>query len=244
MTRRRKRTYSRLSARERKRYTRQTVLFSFLTILLIIAIIVWGIPSLVKVAIFLGDLRSSSQPISGEDTIPPPPPVFQPILDATNSAQIRVEGFAEEGSTVIISVNNSEVAEVIVESDGEFLVNNLELEGGENRISASAIDSSGNKSHPSSTHRVRYDANPPTLEITAPENRSTFYGQQERITQVRGSAEPGSQVLINDSFVILSQDGSFSHNITLETGENTITVIARDRAGNEIVEKIKVNYEE
>lgn len=239
-----RRKYSRLSARERRRYARQTVLFTFLTIILIAAIVIWGVPSLVKVAIFLGDLRSSSQPISGEDTIPPTPPVLQPLSEATSSPTMRLEGFAEEGATVIVSVNNAKKAEMVVESDGEFLFNSLRLEDGENRISAVAIDDAGNESRPSSTYRVTYDAFPPNLELLSPKDSSSFYGASEKIVQVTGITDTDATVKVNDKLVIVGQDGKFSHNLELSNGENEITVIARDRAGNEMVERIKATYEE
>lgn len=244
MARKKYRRHSRLSRREKKKYNRQTILFTFLTIFLIIAIIFWGIPSLIRMAIFLGDLRSSSQPITGQDAIPPPPPILQPLFEATSSAAIRVEGFAEEGSTVVLSINGSDAYEVLVESDGEFLFNQVRLKSGENKIIARSIDTSSNESRPSSTFTVIYDVDPPKLEVSSPDDGASFYGFSERNIRVNGTADKDSVVRINNAFIILSQEGTFSHLFALSTGENVIRIVARDRAGNETIEERTVNYEE
>lgn len=244
MPRRKYLKYSRLSRKERKKYTRQTFLLTILTIFLLIAIIFWGIPSLIKLAIFLSDLRSSSQPISGEDTIPPSPPVLQPLPDATSSAVIRVEGFAEEGSTLVLFVNRKEQYELLVESDGEFLFNKVKLNQGKNEIKAKSIDSSGNESQISTAYDISYDNLPPNLEVSSPSDGASFYGASEKNLRVTGKTDEDSTVRINGSFVIISQDGSFSYTLNLNSGENNITITASDKAGNTTTETITINYEE
>lgn len=233
---------SRLSRRQKKRYVRQSLLFTILTVFLIFALLFWGIPSLVKLAIFLSDLRSSTQSISGKDSLPPSPPILQPVVDATNSAIIRMEGFAEEGSTVILSINSKDAYETIVESDGEFLFNSVQLRGGENRIVSRAIDVSGNESQSSSEIIILYDETPPSLTVDTPTEGASFFGASEQNLLVSGSTDPGSRVLVNGSFVILSQDGKFSNSISLSEGENPIIVTARDRAGNTSSETRTVTY--
>ena len=243
MARRRKRS-SRLTRRTGKRYARQSALFTVLTILLLIALLFWGIPSLIKLSIFLSDLRSSAQPISGEDTIAPPPPVIQPVAGATSSAAIRVEGFAEEGSTVVLSINNKDAYETLAESDGEFLFDNVRLNIGENRIVARAIDIAGNESRLSSVLSVLYDSDAPDLVVESPVDGSSYFGPREQNIRVNGSSEPGAMVRVNGSFVILSLKGTFTYTVPLEVGENTITVVAQDKAGNETVETRTVTFEE
>jgi hypothetical protein len=236
--------YSRLSSRERKRYARQTILFSLLTIILILVIIFWGVPALVKVALFLGDLRSSTQPIQNEDILPPSPPILQPLTDATSSASVRVEGFAEEGATVQLFVNEKKSAETITENNGEFVINSLPLSAGENQVYAVSIDPAGNKSQDSHIMKITYDAFPPTLEINSPKDRSSFYGNKERTVTITGKTEANAKIKINNNLVITSQLGEFSYQFTLDPGENEITVIAQDKAQNERAEKLKLTYSE
>lgn len=244
MARRKSRSYSRLARHEKKRLKRQTTVYTILTVLLMIALIFWGIPSLIKVALFLGEIRSSSQPISREDKIPPSPPVIQPIPAATNSATVRIKGFAEEGATVVLSLNKNKVQEAVVESDGQFLFDNVRLQSGENRFNVQATDTSGNESNPSSTLVVEHDNAAPILILEGPANGSNFFGAGEKNIKVVGSTDPGSSVLVNGSFVILASNGSFSKTVALTTGENEILIVSRDKAGNSTEETVKVNYEE
>jgi hypothetical protein len=215
-----------------------------LTILLLLALVFWGIPSLIKLAIFLGDIRSSSQPISGRDSIPPPPPILQPLPNATSSATLEIEGIAEEGSTVVLTVNGSVVQETVVESDGEFLFNEVRLKTGENEIFAKAIDEAGNESQNSIRYKIYIDNQAPQLTVTFPQSGDSFYGQAEKSLNVSGQAELGSLVRVNGSLAILDQEGNFSFPISLTGGENKIVVTATDKAGNQTTEEINVNYEE
>jgi bacillopeptidase F len=244
MARRRVRKYSRLSRRENKRYVRQSALLTILTLFLLFALVFWGIPALVKLAIFLSDLHSSTQPISGKDTVPPAPPVIQPVPEATSSGSIRIEGFAEESSNVVLSINNVDSYETLVESDGEFLFDKVILKPGENQIKARAIDAAGNESRSSSVINLLYDSNPPTLVVDSPSEGTSFFGSSEQSIIVSGSAEPGASVRVNGSFVILSHEGKFNYRLTLNLGENSLTIVARDKAGNETVESRTVTYEE
>lgn len=233
---------SRLFRKEGQRYIRQSAVFVVLTILLAIAVLFWGIPSLIKLAIFLGELRGSRETVSGEDMIPPPPPILQPLSDSTNSATLRIEGFAEEGSIVILTINGRQVSETITESDGEFLFDTVALAEGDNTVSAQAVDNSGNQSQPSSSLRVNLDRTPPSLTLTEPMPGSTFVGPSEQDIVIRGSSEPGVTLTLNGMFVILSQTGEFSTRLRLTEGENTIVVTARDRAGNETNQEQVVNF--
>ena len=237
-----RRHYSRLSRKEGKRYIRQSALLTVLTILLLIALLFWGIPSLIKLAIFLGDLRSSTQTITGEDVLPPPPPVMQPVAEATNSAVVEISGFAEEGSSVVLSLNGSDAYETLVDSDGEFLFDSVKLNQGDNEIVATSTDTAGNKSKASSTTTIELDQTLPTLTIDAPADGQTFFGQMQKVVRVSGKIDPGSTVLVNNSFVILSQEGAFSHLVQLNEGENIIAIIAQDRAGNRAEKEIKVSF--
>jgi len=244
MVRSRYQHYSRLNRKEGQRYARQTFIFSILTILLIAALVFWGIPSLVKLAIFLGDLRSSAQPVVGEDTVPPAIPILQPTDEATNSATIRISGFAEDGTTIVLSNNGSDANEVLVENNGEFLFDAVRLHEGENAITVRAVDKAGNTSRSSSPLTINYDNIPPTLTVESPVDKARFLGTAEKIVRITGKTESGSIVRVNGALAILSSEGTFASSYSLVSGENTLTIVASDRAGNETLVTRTVFYEE
>ena len=90
--------HSRLQRVEEKRNIRQATLLGLAAILAIIVVIVLGIPLLVRMAVFLGDVKSSSRPVDKNDLIPPVPPQISLPYTATNSANQTISGSAEPGS--------------------------------------------------------------------------------------------------------------------------------------------------
>ena len=81
------------------------------------------------------------------------------------------------------------------------------------------------------------DKNSTPLAHTKPKDNDTIDGTT---LTVEGKAEPGATVLVNDRSVIVGQDGSFNDTATVQAGVLPITVIARDRAGNETKTQLSV----
>ncbi|MCX6724665.1 MAG: Ig-like domain-containing protein [Candidatus Shapirobacteria bacterium] len=173
--------FSLLSKKESKRNLRQAVFFSFLTLALAALIFIYGIPAVIKMAVFIGNLRSSSTPIESKDNIPPSPPIFKTIPEATNSAKINLHGFAESGSDVKIYLTGQPANDVIADNDGNFSMDNLALTLGTNEITAVAVDTAGNKSQESEKLVVWYDNQAPELEISQPADKSTITSDDNKV---------------------------------------------------------------
>ena len=81
------------------------------------------------------------------------------------------------------------------------------------------------------------DTVPPTLTVTAPADNSITNVASCTVTGITNDATSSPVTLTvqlnsgTPETVTVSQDGSFSKTITLATGENTITVVATDSAG-------------
>jgi len=181
---------------EEKKSKRQAVLFSFLTLVLLAGVILLGIPSLIKMAVFLSNLRSSGQSVEANDTVAPAPPRLQPMVEATDNAQLCLKGFAESGSTVKISQGSEEISEVLVDKDGQFTVSEITLKTGENKFKAQAVDSSGNQSKFSSTITVILDTTPPSLSISQPEEGQEFFDEEKEIL-IAGETEANVNLRVN-----------------------------------------------
>lgn len=233
-----RRRKSRLARREEAKNLRQAWFFGGLTVILVLVIIFLGIPFLIKGAAFLGDLRSSTQLVEGEDKIPPPPPQLYPLPKTVNEPKVRVEGVAEAGVKVVIFINGRSEKEVVADNDGNFKAE-LALSG-RSEISAVAEDQAGNKSQESEKVVVFYDKEPPELEISSPGEEVS--GWEDPQIEIRGKTEKGAKVYVNDHLVILGQEGDFSYRYSLSEGENQITVKAEDEAGNTTEKTIRVNY--
>lgn len=105
------------------------------------------------------------------------------------------------------------------------------LSDGQHTIKVDASDHDGNASIQTSV-TFKIDTVAPTLNVTSPTDN--FVTNQASIT-VEGTTNDATSspvtVTINDEPVTVQSNGSFSKQITLSEGENTITVIATDGAG-------------
>ncbi len=161
------------------------------------------------------------------------------LPDYTRQAQFplvgRVPAFAiGQDRRVAVSLNGAVVATVAIDPSGVFRVP-LSLREGANTIELALVSASDVVAR--STYRVTLDRKPPPLTLSRPVNGATVDGPT---VFVQGTAEPGATVIVNDRTVVVAQDGSFSDSFTASPGALPITVLARDRAGNETTAKAAV----
>lgn len=233
---------SRLERKSRQKQLRQTFFWLLLTAVVIFALFRWGIPAFINLAAFYADWQSGDIPIVADDTVPPAPPRIVIPYDATNSAELNLQGYTEPGATVQFFLNQEKVKEITAESDGQFLISDLELDKGYNWIYATAIDQAQNTSLESQKQLLVYDVSPPKLTVEKPTSGEQFYGSGQKRIEIIGQVEDADRVSVNNRSVIISQNGSFSTFMTLEDGEQILEIKATDQAGNETVEEIVVTY--
>ncbi|MDP3998542.1 MAG: hypothetical protein Q8P89_02905 [bacterium] len=232
---------SRLAHKETQQAFKQLVLTSLGIILLLVFIIFAGIPALVKFSAFLGDVKTSGQPINPSDENSPLlPPRLESLPDATKDRQITLTGFAQPGKEIEVLINNEPAGKTTVGSDGKFLLSNLTLTEGENRIRAYTVEGE-TKSEPSQTIFITYKKGSPRLEVSKPEEGTSFSGDDKTI-RIEGQTDPDMVVTVNDRWAIVSSTGSFYASYTLSDGENILKVRAVDEAGNETTLERKVTY--
>lgn len=232
--------YSYKNKAEEKKITKSTFFYIFLTTLSILVIFFFGIPIVIKFASFLTNINKSGKSVEISDTIPPPPPRLINLPEAVNSKSLEVNGTSEPGSTVTIDIND-EKEEVVVGNEGDFLIKIL-LKDGDNKIFAYTTDQSGNESQKTQTYTISFDKQNPEITITKPKDGETFSGSKQRQITIEGSTEIQASLKINDRFVLVENDGSFSFFTTLTSGENNFNIKAQDRAGNSSEKTIKVFY--
>ncbi|MBM3205384.1 hypothetical protein FJZ41_00845 [Candidatus Shapirobacteria bacterium] len=233
--------YSLLARKEEKRNLRKAAFFTLLTIVFAVAIVVWGIPALIKMAVFFGELRSSNLPVESQDNLPPQPPILEPLPTATNQAEIQVSGITEAGAAVKIYLTGGGVKEVVADNEGQFSFSGLKLTSGRNEIYAIASDQAGNQSPASQKMIIWYDNEAPSLEINEPAD-GTVVTEDAGKVKISGQTDPEASLLINDHLVILDKEGNFSYNLGLSVGENKILILAKDQAGNQSEKTLTVNF--
>ncbi len=212
----------------------------FLGAIGLLAILVFlGIPLLSRFAIFVSELKGSSLPIAIEDKTPPAPPYINALPKFTKDDKIKVTGRAEAGSTLRLFQNGSQIKEFVIDDTSNFGIE-VKLLAGHNVLWATSTDNAGNENR-SSTWDVLYDLEPPAVEVTAPLDGASFFGDEKTI-DVRGKTESEAQVTINDRVAIVNSNGEFSLKLALVEGETTIMVTARDSAENKTEKALKVTY--
>jgi hypothetical protein len=214
-------------------------------ILLITAIIVILLGTYFVGLAVLSHLSTRDETFTQRDRIAPPPPTLTNIPQATNSAQLKIRGFAEPGSTVNLFLNGEEKDSQLIGSEGQFTFEDITLEIGENEIYATAADSAGNESQPSAISRVTIDREPPKLEVTAPTDNAVIKEEKDKQTfvTVTGKVEEGAMVTVNDYQSIVREEGNFEYRLLLTNdGATTIKIVARDAAGNKTTVEKTVIY--
>lgn len=141
-------------------------------------------------------------------------------------------------ASVVFKVNNVQVSSGLSWSDGAdgkktCTYHATNLSDGSNSVSLQVTDNDGNVSDVATVSFV-ISTQAPTLNVASPtENLLT---NSKQVT-VSGTAAAGSdavtlsEVTINGEPADIGEGGAFSEEITLNEGENTITIVAKDSLG-------------
>jgi hypothetical protein len=170
-----------------------------------------------------------------------------PIADAvpayTREPQLqltgRVPSFAvQAGRSVQFVLNGAVVATTLLDASGSFNAT-LALREGANSIGVALI--ADRDVVAASSYSVMLDRTPPTMTLTQPSAGSTVDAKN---IVVAGMTEPGSTITVNGRIVVIAPEGGFTDSFSASPGPVPITVVARDRAGNETTQKITVTAQQ
>lgn len=237
-----RRNYSRLIATEEKKNLRNAFILIILTLVVVLGLFFFGIPTVVKFAAFITDIKKVNTPIDKSDITPPAPPRFNTLPDTTNNEDLEITGNTEAGAKVTLLFND-ESSDVIAGVDGNFTFR-VKLTKGENTVSAVAQDQAGNNSQSSQVNKIILDKDELTIVVNQPKDGENFYGSKQKQITIAGSTKSGANLSINDRWVRILDDGTFSFTTILTEGDNGFTLKATDQAGNSTEKSILVKYTE
>ncbi len=101
---------------------------------------------------------------------------------------------------------------------------------GISQISGTAVDKAGNSSQTAAF--VSIDTTPPVISISSPANGSTVSSSSLTVSGSVSDAGSGVAGVLCDGAAATFGGGAFSCNVTLNSGSNTVQVVATDAAGN------------
>ena len=160
------------------------------------------------------------------DTTPPFLRVSSPAEGRiTNRSSISITGEAEAGSYLTVA-GNSQQLQGTAPARANFSAQ-VSLNEGLNTLLVTALDMAGNTNK--SVIHVTLDTIAPTLSVESPLNGSSTANST---VLVEGFTEPGARLTVNGQQVLVGYTGSFSVEVRLSTGNNSITVLTQDLAGN------------
>jgi len=229
---------SRLNRRNNDQVTKKTVLLGILTIILAIGVLVFGLPLLIRFSIFLGQGKSSKT--VADKVLPPLAPRLVLPFEATNTATVAIQGFAEAKVNVELFKNDVSVGKTEVTDNGDFGFSGINLDTGDNNFTAVASTDKTGSGEKSSPVDLVYDTTPPNLVLTNPSEDSLSVDSAD--FDITGTTDKGSSVTINGHVAMVDDNGNFKLKWQLNTGENDLEIVAQDAAGNQTRKTIKITY--
>ncbi|MCB9596210.1 MAG: hypothetical protein H6719_26040 [Sandaracinaceae bacterium] len=186
-----------------------------------------------------GNTATDSVTVTIDSTLPALDIERPANMGFTNQVRPVVEGTADPGASVEVSIDGAVVATVTADASGHWTyASAADLGEGEHTVSASTTDAAGRTA--SDTHTFTVDTTPPALSILSPEEGERLASARPAIS---GTGEPGTvvEVLVDGAVVgtvVVGDDGTWSYTPTSDLSDGAHTIVARatDAAGNEASE--------
>ncbi len=184
------------------------------------------------------------------DTTPPVVIITGPTADAgysTNQPKVTISGTAaDDGGVKTVTWSSDHGDSGTCTGTASWSAGDVALAPGNTVITVTAFDTSGNSA--SDTITVTLDSSPPTVSIAGPTADPT-YATHSATINLDGTASDdtgvASVIWANDRGGSGTCTGSASWSaraIALKTGDNVLTVTARDAAGNSATDTLKVTF--
>lgn len=231
---------SRLDRKEDEDITKKTVILGGVTVLIFVAVLVFGLPLLIKLSVLLGNSKSKSTD-NEEKLLPPLPPRLVVNFEATNSARFSIYGVAEPSVEVELLKDDLSLGKEMVDEKGGFSFTDITLDNGGNTFTAIASKEKEGQSELSKAVTVIYDDQPPSLIMSNPvEEKLTVENADFDIV---GKSDKGVSVMVNGKLATVDDEGGFKLKVQLGAGKNNMEIMVRDPAGNETKRTIELTYD-
>lgn len=230
---------SRRETLEKRKNIKQTTYFFVGGIFFLFFFLVVGIPLLIDFSAFLSNILSPRQTNLKKNTKFIQQPVLEIPFEATNSAQISFSGYGAVGVDNELFVNDKKI-KTVSDKNGSFTFSGVILASGDNEIYVVSKDKNSDVNAKSSVSTVTFDNKKPEISF---ENLTD--GQEFRLNNqvtIKGKLSEEGTLYLNDSFIMVNSDKTFSVDLELKDGENVLKFKAIDKAGNTTEKEFKVNF--
>ncbi len=232
---------TRLSRTTEKKTKKQLTLSLLGIVVLLFILFRFGIPALTSLSLFLSSRSNNGTQV---DTTNPNAVVSAPQLSqnfsATNSASITIDGTAQQGETVTLYLNGSTAGSIQTKNDGTFSFSGVSLTQQQNTIQAKATLNNKTSDY-SDTWNVEYIQKAPSLSVDSPHDGDSFDSSHPMVV-VSGKTDPDVKVTVNGFWAIVDSVGNYSYTLSLQNGDNYISVVATDAAGNTATKNLTIHH--
>ncbi len=203
---------------------------------------IFGVKLLIGFSVFVDTIRGSSPTPASQNT---KQVLFHPTLDplpvASFSSTLRVGGSGTAGNTVTMYDGGKEIKKTVIAGNGVYTMQLPTLKDGTHVLTVKMSDSKGNTSDPTPDISIRIKTTKPELTIETPEDNANINSESNFIS-VSGKTESDTTIAINGRIAVIKPDNTFSYSYPLSEGENKLTIVATDIAGNSLSEVRTVTY--
>lgn len=235
-------TFKPRSLRHSESRAKRKLIFNLVAIIVVLYIFfTWGLPFIIGHLSFLNKNKKviPAEELKIDEAITPP--VLYIPFEATNSAQLPIAGYSTPLSRVEVYIDDELKAQVSTDSEGKFQTSPISLNLGTNNINSVTVNDKDKKSLPSKNIRLYFNNEKPELTISEPNDGFEVKGGDKKV-KVAGKTQANNSITVNGSTVILDSEGNFQTTISINEGDNTITVVASDTFGNTNQSEKRVKY--
>ena len=150
------------------------------------------------------ELQSNSIYITLDTTQPDAPIIFPPTPSSVNESTIAISGTAEAGSIVHTFVNGIERSSESASGSDEFTISNIDLDAGNNTITAIAVDRAGNPSNESAPVYAVCNESKKRIQLSADKTTTLLRDDESATCNITASVVDESGTLMKNITVTIN----------------------------------------
>lgn len=164
---------------------------------------------------------------------------FKPLV---NQNSINFEGVAQAKSKVVLYLNGNYLTETLTNESGKFIFSEIGIVKGKNTVKLYAQTLNGVKSEETELYEINFDDIKPEIKKINIKDNEDIRNLNQNINIIGEVSEP-VEIEINGRRVFNIMGNNFDYLLGLKEGENKVEIKITDKAGNELKQTYKLNYQ-
>ncbi len=168
------------------------------------------------------------------------------LTSILNTSVVMFFGTAEPGARIDVNRSSLVINSTHADASGKFYMN-VTLIVGDNDLVVDAWDAAGNRES-YEVIRFQYDVTAPEIEVVVPATNQTTVKNSVVSFHLEARTEPDALIWVRLNgrdlpAIVMPAHGEFEEDFDLAEGNNTVLVIAQDKAGNVGMTSLRIHRE-